>query len=299
MRVEGTPIAVWVARVAWVVLPVVAGPLVTGTVDDWSHAPRLAAESLAWLVWAAVLVALVALRPLGLSTTRVLAPTLAITALVAALMGTGSVAIRVIGVSAALVATALALSRPVAAAFVNGAAYGDEQRFPLRVPPPLLLLPIPAAVAIMGGTLVAVPLLLADRRWIAGALVAFVGGLASARLARSVHALSNRFLVLVPAGVVIKDPLTLADPVLFPREHIAALHRGEASTATGDGTFDCRLGATLATTVLELDDEATLLAATRPGRTLETVRATRVLVAPARPEALLTAAQRRRIPVAS
>ena len=42
-------------------------------------------------------------------------------------------------------------------------------------------------------------------------------------LIRSLIALDHRWIVLVPAGLVVVDPLTFPDPVLLPREHIASL----------------------------------------------------------------------------
>ena len=58
----------------------------------------------------------------------------------------------------------------------------------------------------------------------AGRRAVGVGGLAAAvglplawLLVRSMHNLSRRWAVFVPAGMVLHDPLALLDPVLFPR----------------------------------------------------------------------------------
>jgi hypothetical protein len=44
-------------------------------------------------------------------------------------------------------------------------------------------------------------------------------------LTPALHGLSRRWGVLVPAGFVIVDPLTLSDPVLFLRERILRMQR--------------------------------------------------------------------------
>jgi hypothetical protein len=40
---------------------------------------------------------------------------------------------------------------------------------------------------------------------------------------RALHTLSKRWVVFVPAGVVLHDPLALSDPVLFPTRIVASL----------------------------------------------------------------------------
>src|SRR5205814_1837244 len=63
------------------------------------------------------------------------------------------------------------------------------------------------------------------------ALAAVAVGLpVAALLLRSLHALSRRWVVFVPAGVVLHDHMTLADPVLVRRQAVRAL--GPASPAT-------------------------------------------------------------------
>ena len=67
---------------------------------------------------------------------------------------------------------------------------------------------------------VAPVLLLADGRIVLGVAALLVGAGLVYLLSRSLDSLSRRWAVLVPAGFVVVDPLTLADPVLFLREHV-------------------------------------------------------------------------------
>ena len=67
------------------------------------------------------------------------------------------------------------LSAFTGAVFVNGSAYGDERRLPLRPPAALLLGPLELAWAVCVIGTVAGPLLLAAGSWIVGALALVVG----------------------------------------------------------------------------------------------------------------------------
>jgi hypothetical protein len=185
---------------------------------------------------------------------------------------------------AALVA-ALSLAGTTADAMVDGSSYGAERRFALRVPIPLLLGPAEAAwVAVVAGA-AAGPLLLAAGRLIVGAAALAGGAVLAVIGTRSLHVLSRRWLVFVPAGVVVHDPLALADPVLFPRALVAGIGPALAAEAGRPGVIDVTGGA--------------------PGLVLEValVRAVpiddgdadRLRFSPARPGAVLSEAARRRL----
>jgi hypothetical protein len=225
----------WSARVAWVLLPVIVGTALADAFDDWSHATIVVASVLLWAGWLAGAVALFAPRPWGFAVLRVVAPT----AVVVALLADASGPARAAATGVAFVAAVLALGAPIARASANALAYGTEDRYPLTVPPTLGLAPLPIAIAVVAFGVSMGPLLLADGRVAAG-LVALVVGFPLAGLAaNSIRALSQRWLVLVPAGIVAADPLTLADPVLVPREEIVAATPG---TRTPVPALDLRLG---------------------------------------------------------
>jgi hypothetical protein len=193
-------------------------------------------------------------------------------------------------------AAGLAFTPAVGYRFINGAAYGEERRYPLRVPPALLLGPVPLAVVLLAGGVVAGPLLLADRHWIAGAVALVVAVPLVRAAARSVYALSQRWAVLVPAGIVLKDPLTIVDPVLFPREKIASLRPLPFPAAPAEDILDLRLGAVAGSLVLELTEDAQLYRSTGRQRGGEAVRARRLAFSPRRPDVLLSEAATRKKP---
>src|SRR5207245_1529786 len=160
----------WVVRVLWAALPFTSGSVLAHTMSSWSAAPRDVASVTLWLGWAVVLVGTLVPRPSGLTALRVAAPA-ALGAVLAALAthhaGVGS---RVLAPAWALATSAVALAPETAVVFVNGAAYPDERRFPLRPPGALLLGPLPLAWATVVAGATTGPLLLADRRWVAGAV---------------------------------------------------------------------------------------------------------------------------------
>jgi len=232
-------IGLWCTRVIWALLPLTTGGAFDDATRSWSTAPARVADVILWAVWAAGLFALFAPRPWGLTLLRIVAP--CGVACAALSITSTSTASALLAIAGALAAAILALSAPVASAAANALAYGDEQRFVLHTPLPLLLGPIPIAVALAGLGFSAGPLLLAAGRGVAGAVAVVVGIPAALLLVRLLHPLSCRWLVLVPAGIAVADPLTLTEPVLVRRDRIARIRR-TASAALPPGALDLRLG---------------------------------------------------------
>jgi hypothetical protein len=289
-----SPLLVRLQPVAWASLVITAGPAAADAVDSWSDAPRAVASLLLWAAWAAVLLASFAPRPLGLTVVRVVAPVTVVLALLAApAAGPGQGLLAVAGTA---VAAWLAFTPGVGYRFVNGAAYGEERRYPLRVPPALLLGPLPLAVLLLAAGALAGPLLLADEHYVAGVIALALAVPLVRAAARSVYSLSQRWAVLVPAGIVLKDPLTLVDPVLFPRDRIASLRPLPFPTSPAEDILDLRLGAAAGSLVLELTDDAQLFRSRGRQRGGEAVKARRLAFSPTLPEALLEHAATRKKP---
>ncbi len=279
---------------AWASLVITAGPAAADALDSWSTAPQAVASVVLWAVWGAVLLASFAPRPIGLTVLRVAAPVTVVLALIAA--PAAGLLKGLLAVAGTAVAAGLAFTPAVGYRFVNGGAYGEERRYPLRVPPALLLGPIPLAVTLAAAGVLAAPLLLADGRYVAG-LIALAVAIPVLRTAsRSLYALSQRWAVLVPAGIVLKDPLTLVDPVLFPRERIASLRPLPFPTAPAEDILDLRLGAVAGSMVLELTDEAPIYRTQGRVRGGEAVKARRLAFSPRQPDTLLAEAATRKKP---
>jgi hypothetical protein len=289
-------VRLWLLRAVWITLPISAGPSLAAGLASWADAPGVLGAVLCWAAWGLGLLACVAPRPAGLTTLRAVAPAAVVATVAAAVSGHPSTLASAGGIVATLVAAVLAADPIVAEWTVNGIAYGDEHRYPLRVPPALFLGPLPLArIAVIGG-FVTGPLLLADDQALWG-IVAVVFGLPLAALAAgALHRLSRRWLVLVPAGVVVVDPMALIDNVLFTRDHIQLL-RAVAVDEPRDETLDLRMGATIGSVLIAFDEPAELTRVSRVQRGGQTVRAPAVLVAVAHRQAILEAASRRRVRV--
>lgn len=286
------PIRLTLTRVVWATLPVTVGPAAVAAVDARSTPVRIVVATWLVAIWFAALVALVVPRPFGLTVLRIAAPVAPGTAVWAVLAGAGGVPVRALALAAGAVAFALAVGAPVATWCVEGSAYGDERRFPLRTPPALVVTLVPAAVALLVAGSILGPLLLAVGRWVPGLAALVLGAAVGFAAFRSLHLLSRRFVVLVPAGIVVADPMTLTDPFLFVREHVVELTSIPDGRAP-EGALDLRLGAVFGSVALHLDGDAPLTLRRRS--TSVPAASSRVLVTPVRRGELLEAAARRSI----
>jgi hypothetical protein len=284
----------WPARVTWALLPLLLGPALGDALGEHSLAVARTGAVLAWGTWAGVLVAVALPRTVSLTALRVAGPAALAVANWAAVQGDPSATDAVALGGAALVVVA-AFSPLTGDAFVNGSAYGDERRFALRVPPSLVLGPIPLAWVATVGAPIAGPLLLATGQWVIGALVLVAGLPLAAVAGRSLHGLARRWLVLVPAGLVLHDPHALVEAVLFPRRSIERL--GPAAAHAGEERLDLTQRALGLALQLDLLEPASV-APRRSDRTVVAVTAAHLLFTPSRPGAVLTAAKARRLPIA-
>lgn len=284
--------SLWPLRIVWLAAPFVMGPALADALHD-RGAITPVASWMAWAGWAVALAASLVPRSVSLTVVRMVAPG-SLPLAVWAAIECDDTALGALAVVGALAATALALLGPgVADAFVDGSSYGDERRVALRVPLALLIAPVPATWLFAAVGAVAGPLLLAAEQWILGAVVTAAGVVAVLAAGRRLHGLSRRWLVFVPAGVVVHDPLHLSEPILIPTR---SLRRFGPATEVGDA-----VDVTGQTTglVLELRPVDPITAGLRRGRTIEEVEdVAALLVSPTRPGATLLVAKDRRLPVA-
>ncbi|MGH9235215.1 MAG: hypothetical protein ACRD0R_17970 [Acidimicrobiales bacterium] len=283
----------WPARVTWLLLPLAAGPALGDALAEQladERAVQIVASAGAWLVWVAVLVATLVPTTVSLTVLRIAAPT-AVLASLAALVTVGTTGAAVGGLAAALVAALATLAPETAEVFVDGSSYGDERRLPLRVPAALLAGPAELAwLAAVAGP-VAGPLALAAGRWVVGVLALAAGLPAAWWGARALHSLARRWLVFVPAGVVVHDPLTLAEPVLLRRGLVRSVGPAPADTEALDLTG----GASGLALEVRLSEPVALVPVARRRLTAEVTDVDALLVTPSRPGRVLAEARRRRL----
>lgn len=280
-------------RGLWIVTGVLilAGPAgLAGSAGDRSGPVRAVSSVLAALVWGLGLVAVLVPHPIGLTTLRLGAPALAALAAVGLADG-GPVPVAAAVAAALSVATVAAA--PTGEWCVDGPAYPNEARFPLRPPAVHQLVTVPVLGAAVVATTLGGPLLLAARQWIPGAIVSALSIAALVVGARSLHQLSRRYVVFVPAGFVVHDHLVLREPVLFRR---ALVERIEL-TPEGSDTLDLTAAAPGLSIDVLLEEKVEITRLSADRRSADIGSTARFRVAPTRPGRVLAEARARRYPV--
>ncbi len=268
-------------------LPITLGVVLADRLNGWEIPTRTTASILLWVAWAAVAVATVVPTPASLAVVRVGAAAGGFVTAIA--MGYGS---SFVGGVFPLVAIAVASRPEIAEWFVNGPAYANERRFPLRTPGPLLLGPVWLAGIVVVGGPVGGALLVAAGEPVAGVPVLVVGGALAYFAGRALFGLTRRWLVFVPAGVVLHDPMSLTDPVLFDRKLIETLRAAPSTTDSLDLTQGS-LGLALE---LVLYEKVPMVRASGRKDALSGASA-RMLFTPTRPGRVLAEAEARNLPV--
>ncbi len=287
----------WSVRATWVAAPFTVGPVLAAALDPRSPGVQGTATVLAWAAWALALGAALVPTTVSLTLVRTIVPGAVAASLWAATVGAPAELAAwkpALALAGAVLATAAALSPLTGDAFVNGSAYGDERRLALRVPAPLLVL-VPLLWAVMATATVAGPLLLGAGQWVAGTAASFAGVAVVVLGGRSLHGLARRWVVFVPAGVVLHDRLALADPALFPRRMVARLGPAPVGADADPGALDLTARALGLVLLLELH-EVLPVGVPAGRREVATVDTRRLLFTPTRPGAVLSEARARRLP---
>jgi hypothetical protein len=192
----------------------------------------------------------------------------------------------------ATVAAVLVGAAETGALFVQASAYGDERRLLLRPPYGYLAASV-ASWLIWVAAMIAAPLAWAARVWALAAVATVVAAAACWLLPRRWHQLSRRWLVAVPAGLVVHDSVVLAETLMLPRRQVAAV--GLAELGHGASSAADLTGPTPGLAVeVRLREPATVVLARRPGESRgQSVDVPGLLVSPSRPGAALAEARRR------
>ena len=126
----------------------------------------------------------------------------------------------IIGFVASGFATLIAPSAPLGDKFSDGASYGDERRFLLRAPGPVSLIFGPLAWLITLAGLSLGPVLLLKQEFFAWLFTFLIGLPLAAIASNAIYQLGKRWIILVPAGIVLHDHLSVGDPTLINRNQL-------------------------------------------------------------------------------
>jgi hypothetical protein len=283
-RVSWGEVTLWAARVAWLAVAVVGGRAVGDAVADRSAAVRWVATVGAWVAWGAGALALAVTGVVMLTAVRAIVPAAIVVAIATALGGAPASSVLALLVPA-IVASVLVAAADTGQVYLQASAYGDERRFGLR-PPLGYLAPTVVSWAMCVAAVIVAPLAWAAQAWVIAAIgtAAAIGG--TLLLPRRWHQLSRRWLVMVPAGLVVHDPVVLTDVLMVPRRQVADI--GLAGRSRAGGAFDLT-GPTPGVAVgVVLAELTTVVLAPRPGTPRgTTIHLSAFLVAPSRPGAVL------------
>jgi hypothetical protein len=289
--------------VCWLALPFTAGDLLADAGARRSAAVQWVLAVGLWLGWGVGVGTIAIARTSSLTLARYVIPA-GLAATVWAALDVGADGNRTLGVTGvaglacAAAACALALTAPFGDRSVNGSSYGAERRFALRPPTAVVLGPLPVLWAVVIAAVAAGPLLLAARSWIAGAVVLVAGWALAPVVVRRTHQLARRWLVLVPAGVVVHDPLVLTESLLVQKGNLAGIGPALADTTATDLT----MGALGLAIEVKLGEPSSILTnadrrAAGGSYTAAGTVVSAVLVAPSRPGAVMRTVAERQLPV--
>jgi len=271
-----TPL-VWLFRLSWAVLVLTMGPAVDGALDGRSRPVQIVGTAGAWVVWGVMVAATLVPTTVSLTAVRMTTPAAVVAAAVA--WGAGaSTAAGVVALSTAIVACLLAFSGEVGEAFAQGSAYGHERRLPLRPPGPYVLI-LPLAWAPLCAATIIGPLALAAANWAVGIPVSAVAIPLALALGRRFHRLSRRWMVLVPAGIVIHDHVVLGETCMVAKNDAVSVGLALAGTEAANLTGNA-LGPAVE---LHLREHTTVVLAAPPRGLTSAIHAKSVLVSPTRP----------------
>jgi hypothetical protein len=240
---------VWILRASWVAL-LFASPWHVAA--HHSTPVNVVLIVGGWTLGAVGLLSSIALTPVGLTAAR-LATVPQIVLVASQLQRAYGDGQDTIAITAAIIAvagvTALISSSHVTQAMVQASAYGEETRFPLRTPLPYMAPAIVVQLAYTAAIVIG-PLLIAARSYVLGAIVTMIAIAASFKVPRRLHLLARRWLVIVPAGVVVHDHLVLGETFMVRRSNFLGAKPtnspGDEADLTG-GVIGRRLVLSLAT----------------------------------------------------
>jgi hypothetical protein len=283
----------WVLRALWAILPLTAGPALGAALDPHSFPVRTTGSILLWAGWAATLAATLVPSAVALTAFRLSAPAGLSGALAAVVSGQASTVAAAAATASAAAAVAIAFLPETSLFYVNGRSYPNERRLPLRPPGPLLLGPIELAWGLTTLAPVAAVFLLAARQWIAGGVALAVTAPLAFVMARAIHGLSRRWVVFVPAGLVLHDPIALLDPVLFQTKVVESV----GPALAGSDSLDLTQGATGLALELILREKVPMTLSKPGTHAGESGGSARLLFTPSRPGLVLQEAADRGLPV--
>ena len=176
----------------------------------------------AWILWAVVAIGTWIHHPISLTTIRCLAPIVVFYSAVYALSDSLS-SLNIAVVTCGIISLMLMFTADYGSAHVQAGAYGNERRFLLRIPAPVVL-PTLITWALFATVLVVLENAVQSENYVLGIPLLLALIAMSWKFAPQMHRLSKRWLVRVPAGWVVHDDLLLAENLLVRSHNLVAIN---------------------------------------------------------------------------
>ncbi len=281
---------IYAFRLAWIPIPLLGYEVFGSALSGESESVQVTVALSLWILWSIVL--LISLIPSAslLTVYRVVVPISVVASIWSSIEAEMS-ASSILLLFCSAICLSISLLPSIGFWFINGSAYGDEVRIPLRAPGPLLLGPVPLAWIVIASSLIFSIILISSQKYVFGFIVFTIGSGLSYFSYRSLSALSQRWLVFVPAGIVLHDNMVLADPFLIRKSMIKGIGPALVSTDGLDLTMSS-IGMSL---VVELYEPAGLTLQMNPLAPPEVREVTSFLVSPSLLPATLEEASSRNI----
>lgn len=288
----------WAPAAVWATMPLTVAPAMADALDGRSHPVQLVGAIGLWALWTVGLIAALAPSTVSLTTIRILMPASVVVAIWAALVvADGAATASSVALGVTSLAAVISLSAGVGLTFVNGSSYGDERRMPLRPPGPVVMGPLELVWFAMVASALAGPMLLASEVWVWGGIVTALALAIVVAGARILHQLTKRWIVFVPAGVVLVDRTVLIDAMLTMRQRIASIGPSPVESDAHDLTANA-LGLALELRLTEPDVIIPMPTNRDRSQTIDPIEVRAVRFTPTRPGWVLDAARDRRLTVA-
>jgi hypothetical protein len=176
----------------------------------------------AWILWAVVAIGTWIHHPISLTTIRCLAPIVVFYSAMYALSESFN-SLNIAVVTCGIISLMLMFTADYGSAHVQAGAYGNERRFLLRIPAPVVL-PTLITWALFATVLVVLENAAQSENYVLGIPLLLALIAMSWKFAPQMHRLSKRWLVRVPAGWVVHDDLLLAENLLVKSHNLVAIN---------------------------------------------------------------------------
>ena len=280
-----------ILRAIWLLIPLLCGPSLQKSLHDFESLLRTTVSIGLWSFWVLIFLATLITAPISLAIVRIGIPATAGLSIWSSLEA-GESTSGIIGLTASGLAALIALSAPLGDRFSDGASYGDERRFLLKAPGPVALIFGPLAwIATLAGLSLG-PVLLLNKNFLLGILLSLIGLPISVIASNAIYQLGKRWIILVPAGIVLHDHLAVGDPTLITRnqlENFSPAVIGTDALDLSQGSFGLPLEIRCSTPLSMMLKKGTMR------NVNESSIVENFLITPVRPNVLLAEAEKRNL----